>query len=179
MKKVIVSIISILLLFGCNLSNTPSGVVEKYLDSYINLTDDVMMDLETTIAGENLSDTNKEAYKKVLTREYENLKYEIKDESIDGDKATVVAKITVYDLYKSDIESNNYMSEHMDEFLVNNEFDNETYISYRIGEMLKMSDTIDYELTFKFNKVNDEWVLENPSAETIEKLNGLYDYRNN
>lgn len=177
MKKLI-ELLIVLLLFGCNFSNTPSSVVERYLDDYINLSDDVIMDLETSVAGENLSVKNKEAYKRVLSREYENLKYEIKDESINGDKATVIAKISVYDLYKVEEYTNNYMKEHINEFMNNSEFDKELYNTFRIGEMLKTNEIVDYDITFKLTKVNDEWILDNPSSETIEKIHGMYDYKN-
>ena len=51
----------------------------------INLSDEVIMDLESKVSNEDLSNVNRELYKKVLTRQYESLKYEIKDETIDKD----------------------------------------------------------------------------------------------
>ena len=91
MKKIILLIISILLV-GCSLTNTPSSRVSEYLDNYNTLSDDVIMDIETKVSNESLSNKNKDIYKKVLSRVYQDMKYEIKDESINGDKAIVCIK---------------------------------------------------------------------------------------
>ncbi len=179
MKKILLSFLMVFLLVGCSLSNTPSGKVEEYLNRYSSLSDDVLADMETTVLNENLSNENKDTYKEVLTRSYQNLKYEVKDESIDGDKAQVVVKITTYDLYKVDNDSLNYMNEHLEEFNDSNgNFDNDIYNKYRLGEMLKTKDTIEYEITFNLNKTDDEWILQEPDRETLEKIHGLYNYSN-
>ena len=74
MKKVIVLLFMLLLVVGCNLSNTPSSKVEMYLNGLNDLNDDVVMDIETKVSSENLTNENKEIYKKVLRRQYEDLK---------------------------------------------------------------------------------------------------------
>src|SRR5574344_209198 len=100
MKKIGI-ILSLLFLSACSLSNTPSGKVEAYLNQFNSLSDSVTQDIETSTAAENLSSSNQAIYKEVLTRQYKDMKYEIKDEAIDGDNTTVKVKVTVYDLYKS------------------------------------------------------------------------------
>lgn len=176
MKKVMILFMMIMSLFGCNLSNTPKSEVEEYLDSFNNLTDEVLLDVDNSVTQEDLSDENKEIYKKVLLRQYENMKYEIKDESIDGNNAVVKASIVVYDYYKTESSANTYMNEHVSEFNdINGMFDNNIYNSFRLGELLKTSDTTTYEVTFNLKKdSNGNWILENPSEETIKKLNGFY-----
>ena len=99
MKKVLLVLMSFLL-FGCAIGNTPSSKVELFLNNYNNLTDDVLLDIEKSALNENLNDSNKELYKNVLAKQYENMKYEIKDESIDGNTAIVTVNINVYDMYK-------------------------------------------------------------------------------
>ena len=44
--------------------------------------------------------------------------------------------------------------------------------------MLKMNDTVDYEIKIHLNKEDDEWIIQNPDRETLEKIHGLYDYEN-
>ena len=179
MKKVIVVLIMMLSLFACSLVNTPSNVVEEYLNKYITLNDDVLTDMEKTILNEGLSTSNREIYKKVLLRTYENLKYEIKDESIDGNKAVVTAKIVVYDLHNSEIESLNYMNEHLDEFTdINYNFDNEYYNTYKLNQMLNTKDTVEYEIKFNLTKNDNEWVLNQLDRDSLEKIHGLYNYDN-
>lgn len=176
MKKFFLVCFSIIMLSACSLSNTPKGKVEAYMNRYTSVTEDVKTDMETQIASENLSTSNKEIYKNVLTRQYEDIKYEVKDETIDGDKANVIVKITVYDLYKSESASLKYLNEHNDEFYENNTFNEESYTTYKLNEMLKASDTVDYEITFYLNKNDGEWIIQNPDRVTLEKIHGLYNY---
>ncbi len=178
MKKIFTFLL-VIVLFGCNLTNTPSNKVSEYLDNFNQLSDDVILDVESKVSSENLSNANKDLYKKVLSRVYQDMKYEIKDESINGDKAIVTVKITVYDLYKSKKDSEVYMNENTNEFYkVDNTFDSNLYDEYRLNKMLNQSETVDYEITFNLNKKNGEWILDTPDRVMLEKLNGLYNYNN-
>lgn len=178
MKKIIL-LIMLLILVGCSLSNTPSSVVSGYLDDFNTLSDSVILDIESKVSNESLSNKNKDTYKKVLSRSYQDMEYEIKDESINGEKAIVIVKVSVYDLYKADIDSLNYMNENMNEFYkMDNTFDNDLYDEYRLNNMLNTKDKVEYEITFNLYKNNGEWTLENPDRVILEKLNGLYNYSN-
>ena len=180
MKKLLITVLFILTFTACSMSNTPKSKVEIYMNQFNSITENVKKDLETTVASENLSESNKEIYKKVLERQQQNLKYSIKDEQINGDNATVTVNITVYDFYKSNANAEKYYNEHTDEFTTSNgtTIDIDSYTKYRLEEMLKMSDTVDYEIKIHLNKENDEWVIQNPDRETLEKIHGLYDYEN-
>lgn len=179
MKKLLTIAFFVIMLFGCNLTNTPSNKVSQYLDNFNQLSDDVILDVESKVSNENLSNSNKDIYKKVLSRVYQDMKYEIKDESINGDKAIVTVKITVYDLYKSKEESDIYMNENTSEFYkTDNTFDSNLYDEYRLNKMLNQTETVDYEITFNLNKKDGEWVLDIPDRVMLEKLNGLYNYNN-
>lgn len=177
MKKIAIIILGILLFYGCNLTNTPTSVVEKYLDDYISLNDNVLENMEMTILDENLSSENRDIYKEVLSRQYENLKYEIKDESINGEDASVLVKISVYDLYKSMNDSTTYMNENYDEFVDdNNMFNQDMFTEYQLNNMLIANDIVEYEITFNLAKKDGNWVLKEPNRETLEKIHGLYNY---
>lgn len=180
MKKIITGILLIIFLTACSMSNTPKSKVEIYMNQFNSLTESVKKDLETTVASENLSQSNKDIYRKVLERQYENLKYTIKDEQINGDNATVTVKITVYDFYKSNVNAEKYYNENQEEFMTENKtaIDVDSYTKYRLKEMLKMNDTVDYEIKIHLNKDDGEWVIQNPDRETLEKIHGLYDYEN-
>ncbi|MBQ4263361.1 MAG: hypothetical protein IJB83_03845 [Bacilli bacterium] len=176
MKKLLILFISIIFLTACSSSNTPKGKVEAYLGRYTSMHEDVLMDLSSTIKGENLSEENSKVYEKVLTRQYENLKYMVKDESIDADKATVTVKITVFDLYKSEQTSLNHLNTNPEDFMTNDIVDNEKYTKYKLEEMLKTTETVDYELDFYLSKENGTWIVEAPDRVVLEKIHGLYDY---
>lgn len=177
MKKIIIILLIVLTLFGCSLSDTPASKVESYLDNYISLNDKVLSDLDEKVNEERLSQSNKNIYKQVLKRQYQNLKYEIKDESIDGNNANVTVKITVYDLYKSILESEYYLNNNENEFYgLDNVFNNDLYDKYRLDEMLKMNDTIEYEIVVDLIKEDNTWVIKEPKREILEKIHGLYEY---
>lgn len=180
MKKILFSLTLLFLFTGCSLSNTPTSKVEAYLNQYNNLTDNVLEDIDITVAAENLNSDNTLAYKEVLKRQYKDLKYEIKEESIDGNDATVTVKIIVYDLYLADKNSHEYMNNRMDEFYdEDNMFDENLYYKYKIENMSKISDKVEYDIVFKLEKQDNEWILQTPDRVTLEKIHGLYNYENN
>ena len=43
-------------------------------------------------------------------------------------------------------------------------------------EMEKEDKRINYTLTFNLFNVNDNWVLETPNTECLEKIHGIYEY---
>ncbi len=180
MKKIFKTLLLVFMLTACSMTNTPKSKVEIYLNQFNSLSENVKKDLETTVTSENLSDSNKDIYKKVLERQYENIKYKIKEEEINGDNATVTVQITVYDFYKTNKNAEKYYDEHTDEFMTSNgtTIDIEKYTKYRLDEMLKMNDTVDYDIKFYLNKDDGEWVIQNPDRTTLEKIHGLYDYEN-
>lgn len=175
MKKILL-VISIFLLFGCS-NMSPKDKVEKYLSNYIALGDEVLSQIDTTAENENLSDQNKKIYKEVLKRQYKNLKYKIKNETINGKDAKVEVEISVYDLYDSFKKSNEYIENNTELFYEeDNIFKQDDAEEYRLSEMLKVEDTVDYLITFNLIKEDDSWVLKEPSKEILEKIHGIYNY---
>lgn len=179
MKKIIVIFLLLVSFTGCSLSNTPSSKVEAYLDSYNSLTEEVKQDLETKVSVENLNSENKKVYKEILTKQYKDLKYTIKDESIDGDKAIVKVNLNVYDLYRVSKEAEDYMKENPNEFYDNNTFSQDKFNTYKLNNMVDYKERVDYEIDFELNKIDGTWTLKEPSRDVLEKLHGFYDYETN
>ena len=179
MKRMII-VFLVITLFGCSLTNTPATSVERYLDNYKKVSEDVLRDLEKKVNSEDLSNMDRERYKNVLIKQYQDLKYEIKDESIDKDKAEVLVNINVYDLYNVEEKSNDYLNEHIDEFSnVNKEFDKDLFNRYRINKMLETNNRVDYQILFKLNKVDGNWIVKALNRVDLEKIHGLYNSENN
>ena len=176
MKKILSIMLILFTLIGCNMKDTPTKEVEKFLTKYQALSDEVLTDLELTVESENLSSTNKVTYMDVMKRNYQNLKYEVTEEKINGDEATVTVKVTVYDLYKAMKESNDYLVDNSSEFEVNGTYDQNKFREYELNEMLKTKYTIDYTIDFYLEKVDDEWNIIEPSNTVKEKLHGIYNY---
>ena len=72
MKKILSIMLILFTLIGCNMKDTPTKEVEKFLTKYQALSDEVLTDLELSVESENLSSTNKVTYMDVMKRNYQN-----------------------------------------------------------------------------------------------------------
>lgn len=179
MKKFLLVLTTCLfVLTGCdsNMDNTPTKKVEAFLNNYQTLDDSVLEDLDSVLAADtSLNDDDRKGYREFMEKHYKDLKYEIKDEKVDGDKATVEAEITVRNYTKSVSDAENYKSQNKDEF--NGEdgnYDATLFSTYRLDEIKKVTETSTYTINFNLTKQNDEWKINELSDEDLNKINGLY-----
>lgn len=174
-KKILISLLSIMLLItGCGLKTTPKSKVESTLMKYQNNSDTVIKELEDYLKTLKISEDSLDEYKKVYTKQYTDLTYIIKDELIDGDKASVTAQIEVYDYYKIDNESVKYISDNPSEFSTNNVYDAEKVLKYKIDKLTKAKDRVTYTIKFSLSKIDNEWTIDKLSNEDLEKIHGIY-----
>ena len=177
MKKILGIISLLLLVGGCSCANDKAAdAVEKYLNDYKGLSDNVLADIDDIIENEDLTDKGKSTYKEILKRQYRDMIYTIEDEKYDGDTALVTVKITVYDYYQANKASADYLNEHPDEFLEDGKYDNDLYMDYKLEQMKNTNETISYNIVFKVNKKDGKWIVEQPSDEVLEKIHGIYNY---
>lgn len=164
-KKIFLLIMFTFLLVGCSLSNTPTSKVEELLSKYQKLDNDINLGIDTVLAEQNLTDAHKERYRKLLERQYTNLSYEIKDEKIDGDKATVIVEIEVMD-YKKAINDLTFDS---------SIFTKESYDEEKLDRLEAAKDKVTYTLELSLNKNNEgTWKLNTLTNEQIKKIGGMY-----
>lgn len=128
MKKILLCfscIIAIVLLSGCSMDNTPTKKVENFLDNYKNQDETVLTQLKEMVDSDTLMDeTQKTTYSDIMKKQYKDLTYDIKDEVIDGDNATVTAEIEVYDYYKINQDAQTYYDNNPNEFKDDNNDNN-------------------------------------------------------
>lgn len=176
MKKIFLSVILLIVITGCSLGtsmmNTPTKQVEAYLDNYQKLDDNVLNDLDTLIENTEYNIEQKARYKEIFKKHYSNLKYEIKDEKIDGDKATVEATVEVNDYSKILSEQANE-DDFKDE---NGLYSPSKYFDYQLDKLEKATETVKYTITFKLIKQNDKWVIEDLDEASMKKIHGIYLY---
>lgn len=178
--KVMLVMVFAITLAGCScMQKSAKDRVEEFLDQYRNLSANVLGDLDEVVETEtDLSEEQKDSYRDVLKKQYSDLKYEITNEEYDGDTAVVEAKITVYDLYKAQRDATEYLNEHRDEF--NDEegnYDSSKFMDYRLEQMQKTTDTVEYTITFNLTKdADDNWQITELSQEDLEKIHGIYNY---
>lgn len=178
MKKILLLICMCLALVGCGLKETKAeDAVKDYLNQYKNLGDTVITDLATLVDAEELNDDQKKVYKGILEKQYQDMTYKIVEAEYAGDTAEVEVTVTVYDLYKAQIDASTYLSNNLDEF--NDEdgsYDNEKYLDYKLEQMKKTTDTVEYTINFKVEKIDGKWTVEQPDTDDLEKIHGIYNY---
>ena len=177
-RKVLLLTLVLFLVVGCgNMMNTPTKKVEQFLSKYQTMDEKVLTQLDDVIeeAG-NFNDTQKESYRKLMKKQYQNLSYKIKDETEDGNNATVEVEIEVYDYGKSISESELYLTANQQEFIdiETNQVDNEKFLDYKITQMENVKDKVTYTITFNLTKEDENWTLDDIGDIDRQKLHGLY-----
>lgn len=202
MKKILFVFLSLLVLLvtGCgNDMATPTAKVEEFLGKYQSMDSDVLTQLDNVISNDNtMDDTQKKDYKSLMEKQYQNMSYKIKNEEINGDKASVLVELEVFDYAGSISESRDYYTEHRDEFddkemgndgadTDNDGMDEEgevvggavdtisSFITYKIKQLMDVTDKAKYEITFHLNKEDGEWVMEDITDVDRQKIHGLFE----
>ena len=182
MKKIIMFVLGLFIICGCEMTNNNAkNEVEKYLNNYKLLDKNVKEQLDDMIEKEDLTDNQKRVYREVLERQYKNMKYEIIDEKYDKNKesAKVTAKVTVYDYYKVQEEITEYLKNNREKFYKDGEYDEESFIDYKLDNMKNYNETVTYDVEFNLKKEGNNWIIEDLDLDDIEKIHGIYDYSNN
>lgn len=165
-KKILLAIPIMFILVACTMSNTPTSKVEALFNKYQKLDSDIEVGIESILEEQNLSDARKDRYKSILENQYKNLTYQIKEEIIDGDTATVVAEIEVLDLKKT-------ISNHVYDSTIYNTKDE--YDEEKLNLLEKAKDKVKYTLELTLTKDdNDKWTLDALSNADIKKIQGMY-----
>lgn len=199
MGKLVVGVGFLLLLIaGCsNNMSTPTDKVEAFLGKYQSMDEDVLVQLDQVVdKDDTMNDDQKDKYRALMEKQYQNLSYKIENEDIEGDSATVDVEIEVLDYATTISKAQEYYNEHKKEIEEeyqdkkdNNDNDLEdaadevgeaveesaAYINYKLKELEAASDTVTYTMTFYLTKEDGEWVLQDISDLDRKKLHGLYE----
>lgn len=175
MKKILIFLLFIFLISGCGKNaNSPTSEVQKLFSNYNSLSSDVLIQLDSVMESENLTDEQISKYKEVIKRQYEDLKYTINEEVISDDKAIVSVDIEVYDLNKIISDSDEYLKNNKDEFYVDDKLDNNKFWDYKLDKMFEAKDRIKYTIDFSLTKLNNKWHLDELLETDRQKIHGLY-----
>lgn len=165
-KKLLLLVLPIVFLaVGCTMANTPTSKVEDLFSKYQKLDTDINTGISSVLDEQNISDTQKERYREILEKQYKNLTYQIKEEVIDGDTATVNTEIEVTD-YKRAIN---------DLVFDGNIYTKETYDEEKLNRLEQAKEKVKYTLELTLTKDKDgNWRLNALTNEELKKIQGMY-----
>lgn len=177
-KKIFVGIMVLFLAVGCgNMMNTPTKKVEEFLSKYQTQDEKVLAQLDEVIdSSGTMTKDQKDKYRDLMKKQYQNLSYKIKDETIDGNNATVQVEIEVYDYASSISESETYLTTNKEEFIKEDtkEVDDEKFMDYKLKQLSLVKDKVKYTINFTLTKTDDKWTLDDITEIDRQKLHGLY-----
>ncbi len=181
MKKKLSIFFMTMLLTGCacdaNITtDNPTKKVEHFFNNYQTLSDDVMSQLNDVVDGEaTFTEEHKETYRNIMKKHYKDIEYEIKDEVIDGDNATVTVEIEVRDYSKAMTEADEYLTTNPEKFNdENGVYDVTLFNKYRLDKIKEVEDKVKYTLDLTLTKIDDEWRLDDISSIDESKIHGTY-----
>ncbi len=176
-RKYLGLILILILVVGCkNMKDTPTSHVENFMSKYQKLDSEVLNQLDMIVANRlDLTDSQKEKYRNLMERQYQDMTYKIKDEVSDDNHATVTISVLVYDYQSAINKSEEHYNKNKEEFQKEDgSIDIEKYWDYKISEMTKVEDKKENEIVFTLHKDKNKWVLDDVSDSDREKLHGVY-----
>lgn len=181
MKKILILLVVLTLFTGCKkgtLMNTPTKKVEMFFSNYQSLDADVIKQLDKIVAEEeNFNTEHRADYKELMKKHYQNLVYDVKEEKVDGDSATVTVEIEVTDYTKEMKNAETYLEEHPDEFKdEEGKYDKTKFVTYRLKQLKSAKDKVKFTLDLTLSKIDEEWVLDPISDVDERKIHGMYEY---
>ena len=182
MKKILAFLTVVLALTGCSIgedmSNTPTKQVEEYLNNYQTLDSNVLASLDAIVNDEELFDEDQKiTYRDILKKHYQDLTYKVKEETINGDSATVEVEIEVTDYTKALKSAEDYKKTNESEFMnENDEFDEVKFNTYKLDLLRDSEERVKYTIYFSLNKENNKWLLNELTESEQEKILGIYEY---
>ena len=167
-KKLAVLVLLVLPVFflvACSMSNTPTSKVEALFTKYQTLDSDIDAGINDVLGEQNLSLAQKDRYRDILEKQYKNLTYQIKDELVDGDTATVITEVEVTDLKKT-----------INDLVFDSSiYTKESYDEEKLYRLEQAKDKVKYTLELTLRQdTNDEWKLDALTNEQIKKIQGMY-----
>ena len=165
MKKKLWLLIIPFLLLACSMGNTPTSKVDELFMKYQRLDSDISNGIDSVLDEQNLTDDHRTRYRKLLENQYRNLSYNVKDEIIDGDNATVVTEIEVID-YRNSISDLTFDS---------TIFTKDSFDELKLDRLEQAKDKVTYTIELNLTKDDEgKWKLNALTNEQIKKIQGMY-----
>lgn len=165
MKKIMPIFIFLTLIFitGCSLGNTPTSKVDELMGKYQRLDTEIKDEIKEVVASNNIDESYQDRYIKALEKQYCNLTYEIKNETIDGNTAIVTTQIEVTD-YKKALNT-----------IDRDDLTDEEYYEESLTAIEEAKEKVTYTIDFTLTKDDaGNWQLDELSEVDKKKIQGTY-----
>ena len=179
MKKTIIIILLLILITGCKsiTYNTPTSKVSNFFSKYQTLNKSIIDELNLAIKKDKKkSNFEKEIYKQLLIKQYQNIEYKIKNEEVKNKDAYVDVEIEVYDYEKENYYSKKYFLSNLKLFNIKaneNIEENKKYKNYKLLKLKKTKKRKKYNITLHLKKYNNIWKMLNLTKEDLKKIHGF------
>ena len=179
MKKTIIIILLLILITGCKsiTYNTPTSKVSNFFSKYQTLNKSIIDELNLAIKKDKKkSNFEKEIYKQLLIKQYQNIEYKIKNEEVKNKDAYVDVEIEVYDYEKENYYSKKYFLSNLKLFNIKaneNIEENKKYKNYKLLKLKKTKKRKKYNITLHLKKDNNIWKMLNLTKEDLKKIHGF------
>ncbi len=178
MKKILVVIFAVLLFAGCSCSmndKKPEDAIDTFFEKYRAKDDDIISQLEDTIENEKLTSTQKEKYRKLMEKQYDQLAYVVKDVEENDTQATATVELTVLNYHAAILEAEEELKTNPTKFNDDEgKFSDEKYMDYKIEKMSEVNDTTTETINLSLTKENGKWKVNDLTNDDISKIHGLY-----
>ena len=161
-KILLLLILTITIITGCELNNNPTSKIEELLGNYQRLDNEITINYTDLSNDTNLTKEQQERYNKLIKNQYQNLVYNIKEEQIDGDNSIITVEIKVKN-YKDTI--NKFIKEN---------YTTEEYHNQVLDALENTKEKVTYTIEFDVTKENKKWKVSNLTTEQQQKLLGIY-----
>lgn len=151
----------------------PVELTNNYLEAYQKLDEKIISKISYDY-NDKLTKKQKEFYKSIMKKQYENLKYEITKEEVNETDAVITVLINVYDYSSAIAKANNYIEVYSDKFQKNGKFDTYKAIDYKLEALNTYNERVDYSLNFYYYLDNGKWIMTDINEIDLKKINGSY-----
>lgn len=155
--------LTLIFITGCSLGNTPTSKVDELMGKYQRLDTEIKDEIKEVVASNNIDESYQDRYIKALEKQYCNLTYEIKNETIDGNTAIVTTQIEVTD-YKKALNT-----------IDRDDLTDEEYYEESLTAIEEAKEKVTYTIDFTLTKDDaGNWQLDELSEVDKKKIQGTY-----
>jgi len=160
------------------LGNNPTKRVEEFLGKYQDLDNTIVNQIDTVVAdNDGYGAAQQDKYREIIKKQYQDMTYTVKEETVDGDNATVSVEIEVYDLDSAVDEAVAYRATDPDNLKdAQGNFQESLYTDYKLDLMEDTTERVKYTIDFALNKTDGDWQLDDLTQTQKEKIHGIYNY---